>query len=122
DQPVEALRYEIGPVDHGSSNARGANVKRRRRRIVPPAAHHFRPDSGVVAEIAAERVRLLHQRLARRNLEYLPVVLFVLHVARLLAADDDDRADWWSSLRKCTSPTVDGKVSPFSYCLMTSGG
>src|SRR5579872_3811508 len=47
--------------------------------------------SGIGAEIATERVRLLHQSLARDDFEDLPVILLVLHVARLLAADDDHR-------------------------------
>src|SRR5262249_4115016 len=49
--------------------------------------------SGVVAEIAAEGVRLLHQRLARHDLEDLPEVLLVLHVLGCLALDDDHRTD-----------------------------
>ena len=49
--------------------------------------------SGVIAKLAAEGVRLLHQRFARHNFEHLPEVLGVLHVLRRLAADDDDRAD-----------------------------
>src|SRR5690242_7131757 len=51
------------------------------------------PCSGVFAEMAAERVRLLHQRLARDDLGDLPEVFLVLHVLRRLAFDDDDRAD-----------------------------
>src|SRR5690348_11164797 len=49
--------------------------------------------SGVIAELAAERVRLLHQRRPGENLEDLPEVLLVLHVLGRLALDDDDRAD-----------------------------
>src|SRR4051812_45819261 len=47
--------------------------------------------SGVVAEPAAERVGLLHQGLAGHDLDDVVEVLLVLHVCRLLAADDDDR-------------------------------
>src|ERR1044072_4890468 len=47
-----------------------------------------RRKSGVVAEVATEGVRLLHQRRARHDLEDLPVVLLVLHVLRRLALDD----------------------------------
>jgi hypothetical protein len=68
-------------------------MKPRRRRKVPPAALCFMRDSGVVAEIAAECVRLLHQRLARHHFEDLPVFLLVLHVLWLFAADDNHRAD-----------------------------
>src|SRR6187402_1159768 len=49
--------------------------------------------SGVVAQLAAEGVRFLHQWLARQHLEDLPVILLALHVGGLLAAHDDDRAD-----------------------------
>src|SRR6476646_10915094 len=49
--------------------------------------------SGVFAEVAAERVGLLHQGLPRNDLKDLPEVLLVLHVARLLAPHDDDRPD-----------------------------
>src|SRR5262245_57215527 len=54
---------------------------------------HVARRSGVIAEVAAERVGLLHQRLAWHDLEDLPVVFLVLHVARLLAADDHDGAN-----------------------------
>src|SRR6478672_6953619 len=56
----------------------------RRRRLVR---------SAIGAEIAAERIRLLHQRLARDDFENLPEVFLVLHRLRILAADDDDRTD-----------------------------
>src|SRR4051812_2525019 len=49
--------------------------------------------SGIGAEVAAEGVRRLHQGLARQHLGDVPEVLLVLHVARLLAAHDDHRAD-----------------------------
>src|ERR1700761_4485186 len=49
--------------------------------------------SDVVAEVAAERVRLLHQRATRHDFQDLPIVLTVLHVFRRLAANDDDRTD-----------------------------
>jgi ATP-binding cassette, subfamily B, bacterial len=45
--------------------------------------------SGVVAKVAAEGIRLLHQRRARQDLEDLPVVVVALHVLRRLAAHDD---------------------------------
>src|SRR5579872_5125629 len=49
--------------------------------------------SAVIAEMAAKCVRLLHQRLARHHFKHFPVVLLAFHLARLLAADDDDRTD-----------------------------
>src|SRR5689334_3403148 len=49
--------------------------------------------SGVLAEMAAEGVRLLHERLARHDLGNLPVILLVLHVLRRFAFDDDDGTD-----------------------------
>src|ERR1044071_2282363 len=51
------------------------------------------PRSAVVAELAAERVRLLHQALARDDLDHVVEVLLALHVLLHLAADDDDGAD-----------------------------
>src|SRR5690349_5900573 len=68
---------------HAEKPAFSASATRRRP---------WRRPSGVVAELAPESVRLLHQRLARNDFEDLPIVLLVLHVARLLAAHDDDRA------------------------------
>src|SRR6188768_1493278 len=50
-------------------------------------------DSGVVAEIAAEGVRLLHQWRARQYFEDVPIVLLVLHCIGGLALDDDDGPD-----------------------------
>src|SRR5690348_16995812 len=49
--------------------------------------------SRVVAEAAAEGVRLLHQRKAGDDFGHLPEVLRVLHLLGRLALDDDDRAD-----------------------------
>src|SRR5262245_26350363 len=72
-------------IGHPASNGEAAP-----QAVGPPAARRLTSGSGVVAEIAAERVRLLHQRGARHDFEDLPEVLFVLHGARLLAAHDDD--------------------------------
>src|SRR6185312_15867708 len=47
----------------------------------------------VVAEVAAERVGLLHQRSSRDDLNDLPEVFLVLHVLLRLAFDNDDRTD-----------------------------
>src|SRR5215470_7581815 len=49
--------------------------------------------SGVIAQVATKLVGFLHQRLARHDLENLPVIFLILHVARLLATHDDDRPD-----------------------------
>src|SRR5689334_16349218 len=49
--------------------------------------------SAVLAELAAERVRLLHQVVGRDDLDDLVVVLLALHVLLLHAAHDNDRAD-----------------------------
>src|SRR4051812_26059065 len=56
-----------------------------------PAAAPFRcgGGSGVRAEVAAERVRLLHQARARDDVHHFPVVFLVLHVLGRLASDDD---------------------------------
>src|SRR5690349_12077904 len=56
-----------------------------------PAAPYLAGYLGVVAEVAAERVGLLHESRARNDLEDGPEVLLVLHLGRLLALDDDDR-------------------------------
>src|SRR5437868_14707193 len=47
--------------------------------------------SGVIAEVAAEGVGLLHERPAGHDLGYFPKVLLVAHLLRCLAAHDDDR-------------------------------
>src|SRR5215469_17822507 len=49
--------------------------------------------SCVVAELAAERIRLLHERAALHDLGHLPEVLLVPHLLGCLAAHDDHRAD-----------------------------
>src|SRR5579862_3199988 len=49
-------------------------------------------NSGVIAQIAAERVRFLHERPAGDDLCHLPEVLLVAHRARRLAAHDDHGA------------------------------
>src|SRR6185369_6863973 len=46
----------------------------------------------VVAELAAERIGLLHERRAGHDLGHLPEVLLVAHLLRRLAAHDDHRA------------------------------
>src|SRR5277367_1302787 len=55
--------------------------------------------SAIRAEVAAEGVGLLHQRLARHHFEHLPIVLFVLHVLLRLTSDNDDGADQLMILR-----------------------
>src|SRR3954471_6383377 len=49
--------------------------------------------SGVIAEVAAELVGLLHERKPGNHFGHFPVVLRVLHLLRRLALDDDDRPD-----------------------------
>src|SRR3954454_20802940 len=66
--------------------------KRRRERSLPLATP-MADQSGVVAKITAEGVRLLHQALARDDLDDVVIVLLVLHVLLLLALHDDDGAD-----------------------------
>src|SRR5262249_45976210 len=52
-QPVETLRNEIGPIDHGSATvARKAAPQAAK----PPAVLRVTPGSSVSAEIAAERI------------------------------------------------------------------
>src|SRR5262245_46680434 len=48
---------------------------------------------GVVTQIAAEFAGLLHQGLTWYDLEHLPVVLLVFHIAWFLTANDDDRSN-----------------------------
>src|SRR5215472_1722062 len=48
---------------------------------------------GILAKIAAKGMGLLHQRLAGHDFQHFPEVFRFFHVARLLAADDDDRTD-----------------------------
>src|SRR5689334_18735883 len=48
--------------------------------------------SGVAAQLAAERVRLLHQRLAGDDFDDVVEVLLVFHVGGLFAAHDDHRS------------------------------
>src|SRR6478752_304131 len=66
-QAVEQLRKEIGPSDHGSLRAvaSGSHVRPRAARLAPQAAvaardanPYFR-NLSVIAQVAAERVRLL---------------------------------------------------------------
>src|SRR5574340_455855 len=77
------------PRAHGGSpGARRPCVKILRQRIPRPApAAGYAARSGVVAELAAERVGLLHHARTRNDFEDLPVVLVVLHVLLGLAAD-----------------------------------
>ena len=49
--------------------------------------------SGVITEVAAERVWLLHKWSAGHDIDDVPVVLTILHVLRRFAANDDDRTD-----------------------------
>src|SRR5215469_4484073 len=49
------------------------------------------PGLGVVAEVAAERVGLLHERRAGDDLGDFPEVLLVAHLLRRLAAHDHHR-------------------------------
>src|ERR1041385_4350475 len=103
-QAVEALRYEIGPVEHllvlVLRRPRSGRLEGRPRARSTPPWFETRSSltrgplltmraSGVVAEIAAERVWLLHQRRAWQHVEDLPEVLLVFHVFRRLALDDE---------------------------------
>src|SRR6185312_17221985 len=58
-----------------------------------PAASAVNLRSSICAEVAAERVGLLHQAFAGDDLDHLVVVLLVLHVLLHLALHDDDRTD-----------------------------
>src|ERR1700760_4594804 len=49
--------------------------------------------SGVVAELAAERVRLLHQAFAGDDFHHVVIVFLALHLFFHLALHDDDRTD-----------------------------
>src|SRR5665213_2005033 len=49
--------------------------------------------SGVVPELAAEGVRLLHQSIAGHDLDHVVIVFLALHVLFHLALDDDHGAD-----------------------------
>src|SRR5690348_138164 len=82
-RPLKSCETKLGQVTMKNSGAAGFRLRRRVRvaRL------------GVVAELAAERVRLLHERGARDDLEDGPEVFLVLHLGRLLALHDDHRAD-----------------------------
>jgi hypothetical protein len=100
-QPVEYLRKKIRPIDHegqslglvksGQFAARLRTSKRRGQGTQPAHGAKAPARSGVGAEIAAERVRLLHQPGTRHDLDNVVVVLLILHILRRLAPDDDHR-------------------------------
>src|SRR5690349_10832268 len=49
--------------------------------------------SGIVAEVTAEGVRLLHQAVAGDDIDDVVVIFLILHVLLHLAFDDDDGTD-----------------------------
>src|SRR6185312_9841242 len=67
--------------------------KKWRRGLPDAAAPWLLCRLGVVAEVAAKRVRLLHQALAGNDFNHVVIVFLVLHVLLQLALDDDDRAN-----------------------------
>src|SRR5579864_9035103 len=80
DGAPAALSTSLPAPDlHYVSGARSGTGQRRR------------PASGIIAEVATERIGRLHQRGAWHDLGDLPEILLVAHLARLLAANDDDR-------------------------------
>ena len=89
-QAVEHLRDEVSPGEHSSP----------RHSPMRPATPER--GSGVVAELAAERVRLLHQRLAGKHFGDFPVVFLALHVGLgfLPRTMMTGRTSWWSAARK----------------------
>src|SRR6201995_5908938 len=84
-RPLKHCETKLAQLIMGQGILRRSTRILRRRWRLPPAAQCITSGSGVVAEAAAECVRLLHQRLARKNLKNLPEVLLVLHVLRRLA-------------------------------------
>src|SRR5436305_764616 len=67
--------------------------KWRRRLHEPPRRPGSCSALGRLAEMAAERIRLLHQALARDDFDHVVVIFLALHVFLHLALDDDDGAD-----------------------------
>src|SRR5262245_2426618 len=79
-RPLKHCEMKLGQLIIQSIPDGKQAVKPRRVRRKPPATRRITSESGVVAEVAAECIRFLHQRCARYHLEDLPVVLLVLHV------------------------------------------
>src|SRR6516225_7713444 len=87
----DEFQLDISAACSGEAACRGEISSLSERE--PPEPRSFDRPSGIVAELAAEGVGLLHQRFARQDLHDLPVVLVVRHILRRLAADDDDGTD-----------------------------
>src|SRR5690242_3884325 len=84
----------IARVTTGTGNGWGLQPFRRPAVTPsPPGGRAASFTSGIVAQVAAERIRLLHQRLTRNDLENFPEIFLVLHILWRLASDNDDRAD-----------------------------
>src|SRR5215469_8847342 len=80
--PGSLSRADPPPAEEGEAAGSASQAQCSRCRRVP------RFVLSIASQVAAERVGLLHQRLARHHLGDLPVVLLVLHVFRRLAFDD----------------------------------
>src|SRR4051794_20118438 len=101
--PLNTCEMKLGQLIMNGNHS--ASVKRQTRIYCPfakkmapratlrPAAPGFMFGSGGIAEIAAERIRLLHQAFARHDLDHVVVVFLALHVLLQLAPDNDDGAD-----------------------------
>src|SRR5205085_3946300 len=96
--PLNTCEMKLGQLIMNGNHS--GSVKRQTRlmpvrekkalRASTPAAPRFMSGSGGIAQIAAERIRLLHQAFARHDLDHVVVVFLALHVLLQLALDDDD--------------------------------
>src|SRR6476659_3571305 len=96
--PLNTCEMKLGQLimngNHSGSVKRQTRIIARPRKngaagSQSPAAPRFMSGSGGTAEIAAERVGLLHQAFARHDLDHVVVVFLALHVLLHLALDDD---------------------------------
>src|SRR5690348_12177619 len=84
-RPLKSCETKLPQVIKGAPGTKRASRS-------GPGCPFFKTRSGVVAQLAAELVRLLHERRPRDDLHHRPEVLLVLHLGLLLALHDDHRA------------------------------
>src|SRR6476646_11694304 len=100
--PLKTCETKLGQLimkgNHKQKVIDRTHLKRIRTKSAPQAMNclrraRFLNRSGIIAELAAEGIRRLHQILARDDFDDVVVVFLALHVLLLLTLDDDHRTD-----------------------------
>src|SRR5579864_5964250 len=91
--PLKSCETKFGQLIMTSIHGRRPSDTNKAVGSVLCPRHSVTTNSGVVAEMAAEGIRFLHQAFAGHDFDDVVIIFLVFHVLFHLAPDDDDGAD-----------------------------